>query len=793
MSGNLTIAPETLEDAPDVQGASGAVQAPSHPRYMLERVLGSGGMGEVWRAWDRQLERHVALKALRSELLANGPALTRFVEEARSTARLQHPGIVPVYDAGVFDDGRPYFTMREIRGRTFTDIIADLHASSGAGGWATTSDGWTFLRLVDGFRRACDAVAHAHARGFVHRDLKPDNLMAGPHGEILVLDWGIAALTQPSAAFDPEVSGLYVRPGPARSAAGIAGTPAWMAPEQARGEPATVASDVHALGAVLHAILFGGAPFAGADVAATLRAVLLEARVPVAANPRVPDELVSLVDGCLQPDVGSRPADAAAIAVAVRDWQEGARRRAEADAHVAEAVRLRDELARTIAAQVEARRAAVAAGANVPAWKPVSEKAALWALEDEARALEERVAQLRDDVERELDSALARVGDHPAAHAALADVFRAELEDAEAARDQAAARRAAARVAQHDRTGSLARWLQGDGTLSIATDVPARARLYRVERQGRRAVAVPSAELGITPLVGVALGMGSWLVELEAEGRERVRVPVALGRAEAWPSTRPDGTPLVVRLPERLPPGVAYVPEGPFRAGGDPSAATGRAASRPWVGAFVIDRHPVTNGDWIAFLDDLVANGREDDALRAVPRVRDAGGQPVYGRDADGRFVLVADGEGDLWAPDWPVMLVDAEGAEIYARWRAARDGLPWRLPHEDAWEKAARGVDGRWFPWGDHFDPSWACVRESHAGRLLLATVHAFPGDESIYGVRGMAGGVRTLCHDGAGGYVARGGAWSMVAASARSAQRAPLAAHVRTPTTGVRLVCAW
>jgi len=166
-----------------------------------------------------------------------------------------------------------------------------------------------------------------------------------------------------------------------------------------------------------------------------------------------------------------------------------------------------------------------------------------------------------------------------------------------------------------------------------------------------------------------------------------------------------------------------------------------------------VKRFPVTNREYLAFLDDLVATGREEEALRHAPRERGGKegetGALIYGRRPDGRFELVADADGDVWLPGYPVCMVDWWGARAYAEWLAARTGLPWRLPGELEWEKAARGVDGRFFPWGDVLDPSWCCMRDSHPGRLLPAVVDSYPVDESPCGVRGMAGGMRDWCAD--------------------------------------------
>jgi serine/threonine protein kinase len=206
-------------------------------RYRIIRQLGRGGMGVVYEAEDRELERRVAFKVLASEATI---VTERLRDEARIIARLEHPGIVPLHDAGVLSDGRVFYVMKLVRGRRLDQFAREQHAASER------------LRV---FLRICEAVAFAHARGVVHCDLKPENVMLGELGEVLVMDWGIArSVGCPS--------GDRV----------IAGTRGFMAPEQERGEIESIdaSTDVYALGAILRALLLNASkPLAAVIAKAT--------------------------------------------------------------------------------------------------------------------------------------------------------------------------------------------------------------------------------------------------------------------------------------------------------------------------------------------------------------------------------------------------------------------------------------------------------------------------------------------------------------------------------------------
>jgi tRNA A-37 threonylcarbamoyl transferase component Bud32 len=301
---------------------------PDTPRYHFEEFLAQGGMGEVWRAHDKVLQRDVALKVLRQRILGGSEARARFEEEARLVGQLEHPSIVPIRDLGELPDGRPFFAMKLIQGKTLAELLE--------GRAATTED---LQHWMEVFEQICQAVAFAHARGLLHRDLKPSNIMLGEFGEVQVMDWGIAKAltTQPPLATAPlmqpptslrfetsDSQAAWTQTGQAK------GTPAFMAPEQAGGEVDRIgkATDVFGLGGILCVILTGRPPVANSIQSAGNLAEAF-ARLDCCGADA---ELIDLAKACLELEPESRPADAAEVARRVKCYREQvAARQAEAE------------------------------------------------------------------------------------------------------------------------------------------------------------------------------------------------------------------------------------------------------------------------------------------------------------------------------------------------------------------------------------------------------------------------------------------------------------------------------
>jgi len=176
-------------------------------RYGFRRIHAAGGIGRIWLARDHQLDRDVAIKELLPENAADAKTVARFLREARLTGQLEHPGIVPVYELASRERA-PFYAMRFVRGRTLSDAAYSYHVNRHKG----REDPLEFIALLTAFAAVCNAVAYAHSRGVVHRDLKGDNVILGNFGEVIVLDWGLAKLVgQPDRPCCPNFSGSYRR------------------------------------------------------------------------------------------------------------------------------------------------------------------------------------------------------------------------------------------------------------------------------------------------------------------------------------------------------------------------------------------------------------------------------------------------------------------------------------------------------------------------------------------------------------------------------------------------------
>ncbi|WNG19635.1 WD40 repeat domain-containing serine/threonine-protein kinase [Cystobacter fuscus] len=282
-------------------------------RYVLLGEFARGGTGRILQARDTHLDRMVALK----ELLfpgRSGSAQERFRTEALITARLQHPSIVPIYEAGRWPSGEPFYSMRLVSGRSLDSLIAEAKTLAQR------------LALLPHVLAVAEAVAYAHSQRIIHRDLKPSNVLVGAFGETVVIDWGLAKdLSTERTSPSPEPEGFSAPAGEGLTVAGtVMGTPAYMPPEQAIGLPADERADVYSLGAILYHLLAGTRPYTDASSGKVIQAVLTGPPVPLAERQEgIPEDLLTLVGKAMARQPAERYPTARELAEDLRRFQTG--------------------------------------------------------------------------------------------------------------------------------------------------------------------------------------------------------------------------------------------------------------------------------------------------------------------------------------------------------------------------------------------------------------------------------------------------------------------------------------
>lgn len=681
-------------------------------RYEVRGELGRGGMGVVKLAQDRVLQRDVALKHLLPDA-QNEKGRSRLMLEAQVTGLLEHPSIPPVYDMRAGAGGEPFYAMRVVRERSLDALLEAVRAGE------EEAPSLAFYCQV--LRQVALAMQYAHDRGVVHRDLKPENILVGQYGEVYVIDWGIAKLMGPNLRLQTTekiVMGALI------------GTPRYMAPEQARGDNESVdwRTDVYALGAILYEILTLQPIFRADHVLALLFQVVQQAPIPPsqrAPERHVPSALEEICLKAVAKDPAARFQSAQAFADELELFLEGVKDR-ERRRELADEAMMMAEQFRAVYDDVRAQYRVVVGRLQeerkrVPSWARGEAKENLWSLEQQAEDLEIEIERRFSETVASYNHALVHVPDMPEARLGLARLYWERFEEAENAGRLADAAYLEGLVRQYN-DGALDRLLEGKGRLTLTTE-PAQARieLYRYVQENRRLVEWLHAEL-TAPVLEAELSHGSYVAVISSPGCRSVRLPLFMGRV--------DNLVRHVRLPRQgeLPLDFVYVPGGEFR----------REAGEAHVDDFAIMRTPVTVAQYLEFLNSV----SPEVAHRHLPRVDE--NEPYFKQDGAGRFRLPEeDAEGDSWHPNWPMLLVNFHDAEAYAKWRGSLENRSYRLPTALEWEKAARGVDGRLYPWGNHFDATFCCMRESQNGRPTPSPVGSYEADRSPYGLVDVAGNI--------------------------------------------------
>ncbi|MBI4570094.1 MAG: SUMF1/EgtB/PvdO family nonheme iron enzyme [Planctomycetes bacterium] len=822
-------------------------------KYVVQRRIAQGGMGAILAVADDNLRRLLVMKVMQDGAVVGEKRVARFETEARITAALDHPNIVPIHDIGQDSLGRPFFTMKLVRGVSLGEILSRRKKDPA---WA---EKYPLRRLLELLRPVCHAVSFAHARGVVHRDLKPANLMIGDYGEVYVMDWGLAKVDDSrDLPVDPGERPFLPRPHAKLSDQGlICGTPSYMPPEQAEGKMELVdaRADVYCLGATLYEILTGEAPFEGEDPRDVIRRVLTEkitdpqTRAPAAA---VPAELAAVAMKALARDREGRYQTVNAFYDDVQAWLDGRTVTAKYDAPLVRAWKWIRRHTVLLAVLLVALIGVGATGAGIASY-------ALYAQREASAAEEGRAADLfaqgkslaeKEDFERAVEafdkaslfqsslreSAIARLKEaREALQRQREKKARALGDEGDRFRDEYRKRREEYLVAAVKERREKARlrgpepidspekrqWLKTRGQalnlrnevnaafgrandrllkgLALVQEIPAlrgefRAKLaalywmrfqdaedednaadmlyfralvetyndgvYTADLVGdgyltvRPKPAEATVSLAViardadglrllpgaferldTPVDGRVTPMGSYLLRVEKSGHAAAIVAVFISR------NRRSEVDVTLYPEQAMPNGYILIPGGRTRIGGDPDAsfALDRDDTKE-IADFCIARHETTWGEYAAYLNALSAEGGAEAAAARVPASAIEAGYLKQEAEASPPFSAPH--------PTCPVFGVSFRDADAYCNWvntHSRENGPPgeYRLPRDTEWEKAARGADGRFFPWGNEFDYTFCNSGKASESGGALAAVGSLATDVSPYGVMDLAGNV--------------------------------------------------
>ncbi|HEY4179169.1 MAG TPA: bifunctional serine/threonine-protein kinase/formylglycine-generating enzyme family protein [Kofleriaceae bacterium] len=759
-------------------------------RYKRLFPLGSGGLGEVVACEDLVLGRTVALKAGHMQGGVDSYSTKVILaREARIISHLEHPNIIPIYDAGTDPQRGPFYVMRQVTEQSFDSLLRKRRSGEG------DAREYSLNRLLRYFLQVCNAVDYAHYRGVIHCDIKPANILLGDYGEVLLVDWGLA---------QSRVHPLGVR----------GGTLGYMAPEQMdpHCDRFDERTDVFALGALLYEILCGKAAFpevknsdvttVGVDPLALYQTPPLPSKV--AKHEEVSPELEDFCMRAIAIDRQLRLPSARFLADAIDEFIEGskekARKKLEADRNADNG----DELAERYFEFAESRPEKVtvfrALRADVVPWAVPDDKQDLWDAEDIIRVTDALQVRTLQSAISAYESALENVGNHTRAKKGLAALYYNELKLARR-RGDGLGEVAYEQLLREVDDGDLAHELSRDGQLLLTIPENAsRVTLAKLAERDRRLVDQSVEVITTRPDLSRALSAGRYVVS----------ATFAEDQTVSWPVKIEPGAISAVRIhlaANDLRSHEVLVPAGPTRLGGDPLSTDTEETLIVDVPAFVIQRHPVTLAKWFEFLDEL----RETDphAVGAhIPRTNIGAPTWQYSKSkgswiADKSVAAIVLPPTEEANPNFdpmtlPVFGVSAVSAEVFAKWLSKKDGFTWRLPNEIEWEKAGRGVDGRVFPWGDHFDATFCKMRDSRGGLPHAEPVGSYLWDVSPYGVCDMAGGSADWCtpdHRRTAPrepreVVSRGGAWCDWSIDCRLASRRRYYATEHSARVGVRLV---
>lgn len=724
-------------------------------RFEIFDEIAHGAMGKIDAGWDRHLGRPVAIKRLRSERVKDVVRM-RFLEEAQVTGQLQHPSIITVYELGKIQ-GDVVFVMRRVEGISLKELIQRLKR-----GDEQLLAEYPLSRRIQLFHQLCQAIAYAHSRGVIHRDIKPSNVMIGDFGDIVLLDWGLCKIIGQEVRSSRSSTERW------QTVHGqIIGTPAYMAPEQALGmiDQITPATDVYGLGALLYHFITLSPPFLGKTKREVVRKVLHAELVPPrerAPQALIPPELEEVCVRSLHRDAERRYPDARSLSEAIQQViNAGAQGASPVQRNSAptspKGLQTKDLLARSHSLKNDIEEALF----NLQSLQEdLASTLDMWQGSQQGPSDRHRYLKITNRYRRELQGLINQACEQITQYRLLNHLIN-QLNEVDPDHEQEVSSSEVESLTEQvssmisgfyenavlsndlEHQARLAYWLEQldvtrrelltreVGALYVhVRPSKAEIQLWQCVPEGATFKRTRPKTLRTSPLLLDKVPAGQYI--LAASHPQHKRAVETSLRVYPGATTRLS---ITLYHPEVCDLRFKHIPAGTFSSGvrHDPLAHIAEIA----LPDFFISEHPVKSQEYLEFLNDLASDSPEE-ALNRAPRTQ---GQKRHLWDWDSARGEMCLGAG--WTPEMPVVGVSLDDAQRYCEWLSGRDQKSYRLPTESEWEKAARGPEGRTFPWGDLWDARLVASAESW-DHYLPPEVGMMASDQSVYGVKDLAGGVR-------------------------------------------------
>ncbi len=764
--------------------------------YSSMTTIGVGGLGAVFSAREPGLNREVALKILRPEFRNSPNRIKGFVQEARTTARIDHPNIVPIHRIGVFDDAGVFFTMKRIEGETLRTVVKKLRE-----GRPEYLRNYTLRRRLEIFISVCQAMAFAHSKGVIHRDLKPANVMIGDYGEVMLMDWGLASKLKWAQADDdfqpePEENDTELLP---PNTCVISGTPAFMSPEQAAGRNSEMdeRSDIYSLGAILYSLLtLQAAPFDHDQPTEKLLPQVIAGRFQ---RPRrraplqmIPRELEAITMKAMNVSPAKRYRKVQELIEDVRNYLDSFPVEAYSKSPL---YKLRKLCRRRPLIPAVTLMALLTFG-GTKAFQQLNDRSKIQSLVELAEYNDTQSENQRYVARRTFNQLRYQPNNSTtiAERRDLRRVFLRQVTDFLSYSSAALECLSGLEHMSYNRkyiTAMLERQLSREFQFCMDTDNQDifRNRLKQLRSRwsshlkeilnrnrrlayqiamfdddaGRLDITVPPGisvsirsnapdmDPGKEPWTAITSGStpvktGSYLLRFTGNNGQQVFYPVTFQAAE-YIALNPAGIPAI-------PAGMALIPEGEFYRG---SANLSSFDQKEQLPSFFISRNEVSIGEYRRFWLSLT-----DSAARERYTPRKADGTPLWNSNG---------GMNKAVNPALPVTGIPPQAAVEYCSYLSAKHGRKYRLPTVLELEKASGGYDKRTFVWGNLPDGNAALVFGNPQTKKYPAGAPggSFPRDISCYGVNDLVGNVREFISSGNEGIKVYGGSYLTLVSEAR------------------------